>query len=223
MPQVMDPYQAVPANPGQGLPPAGNNGLPPAGNNAPPPGGTLPPANTDTSIRSTEGLLSVAVPEDARIFVNGQLTSSTGDLRQYVSRGLKSGYNYTYEVKAEVVRDGKTVEQVKTVDLRAGQTAKLAFDFAPGKSLETSLTVHVPADAKVFLAGNETAATGETRVFKTAGLTEGKGWEGYTIRVVLERDGKTITKEEKISLKAGDEKEISFDFDANGDRVASAR
>jgi hypothetical protein len=48
-----------------------------------------------------------------------------------------------------VVRDGKTVEQVKTVNLRAGETAKVAFDFPADDAAATSLTVHVPADAKV--------------------------------------------------------------------------
>ena len=44
-------------------------------------------------------------------------------------RVLATGFNYTYEVRAEVVRDGRTVEQVKKIDLRAGETANLAFDF----------------------------------------------------------------------------------------------
>ena len=56
--------------------------------------------------------------------MNGQATSSTGDTRQYVSRDLTAGYNYTYEVRAEIVRDGRTVEQVKKVDLRAGEAGR---------------------------------------------------------------------------------------------------
>ena len=138
-----------------------------------------------------DGLLSVNVPEDAKIYVNGQATSSTGDLRQYVSRDLAAGYNYSYEVRAEVVRDGRTVEQVKKIDLRAGETANVAFDFDGSSSAETSLTVHVPADAKVYLAGNATKASGETRVFRTTGLTGSKAWDGYTVRVELERGGRT--------------------------------
>ena len=59
--------------------------------------------------------------------------------------------------------------------------------------------MHVPADAKVFLAGNATKASGETRVFRTTGLTGSKSWEGYTVRVELERGGRTLTKEETIT------------------------
>ena len=195
---------------------------------APPAGGTLPPATVPpaavppagTPASYSDGLLAVSVPEDARIFVNGQPTSSTGGLRQYVSRNLKNGFNYAYEVRAEVVRDGKPVELVKSVNVRAGETAALAFDFPATDSSQTSLTIHVPADAKVYLAGNATKATGETRIFRTTGLTTGKSWDGYTVRVELDRGGKVETKEETISLKAGETREIRFDF--GGDKVASS-
>jgi uncharacterized protein (TIGR03000 family) len=79
----------------------------------------------------------------------------------------------------------------------------------------------VPADAKVYLAGNATKASGETRIFRTTGLTTGKSWDGYTVRVELDRGGKVETKEETISLKAGESREIRFDF--GGDKVASNR
>src|SRR5262245_59922997 len=208
-----------------GVMPVDPSVIPPAGTMpAPAPGTTVPPApapgGSTTSMRA-DGLLSVNVPEDAKIFVNGQATSSTGDARQYVSRDLASGYNYTYEVRAEVVRDGRTVEQVKKVDLRAGETAKVAFDFGGNSTsaVETSLTLHVPADAKVYLAGNSTKAGGETRVFRTTGLSGNKGWDNYTVRVELERGGRMLTKEETISLKAGQSQELSFEFD--GDKIAS--
>jgi uncharacterized protein (TIGR03000 family) len=208
----IDPSTTVPMLPGAEIPPS-----------APMPGGIAPAPipGQQTSHSRIDGLLAVNVPEDAKIYVNGQTTTSTGSARQYVSRDLQSGFNYTYEVRAEVVRDGRTIEQVKKVDLRAGETANLAFDFPATASAETSLTVHVPADAKVYLAGNATKASGETRVFRTTGLAGNKSWEGYTVRVELERGGRTLTKEETITLKAGQSQELNFDFE--GDKVASAR
>jgi len=193
---------------------------PPAGGvPAAPAPGVAPMPGTTTSTGRADGLLSVNVPDDAKIFVNGQATTSVGEVRQYVSRDLAAGFNYSYEVRAEVVRDGRTVEQVKKIDVRAGETANVAFDFGNAASTETSLTVHVPSDAKVYLAGNTTKASGETRIFRTTGLSGSKSWEGYTVRVELERGGRTITKEETITLKAGQSQELSFDFDA--DKVAS--
>jgi uncharacterized protein (TIGR03000 family) len=207
-------------SPGVPMMPVDPSMAPPAGAPEAAPAPT-PAPGTSTSNTRADGLLAVSVPQDAKIFVNGQATSSTGDMRQYVSRDLQSGYNYSYEVRAEVVRDGRTVEQVKKVDLRAGETANLAFDFGGGSSVETSLTLHVPSDAKVYLAGNATKAGGETRVFRTTGLSGSKTWDGYTIRVELDRGGRTLTKEETISLKAGESQELRFDFD--GDKIASTR
>jgi uncharacterized protein (TIGR03000 family) len=208
----VDPSLVPPAG---AVPPAGI--VPPAG--AVPPAGTVP--GTPTSINRADGLLAVNVPDDAKIFVNGQPTTSTGSLRQYISRDLKNGFNYSYEVRAEAIRDGKTVEQLKTVNVRAGETATVNFDFPATQEAETSLTVHVPADAKVYLAGNPTKAGGEKRVFRTTGLAGDKSWEGYTVRVELERGGRVITKEETISLKAGESRELRFEFE--GDKVASSR
>ena len=181
--------------------------------------GATPPPPASTSIQRADGMLAVNVPEDAKIYVNGNATSSTGSERQYVSRELQRGFNYTYEVKAEVVRDGQTIEQVKTVNLRAGQTAELAFDFAAADNVETSLTVNVPADAKVFLAGNPTNAKGETRVFRTTGLAGGKAWDDYIVRVEFERDGEQVIEEKTITLKAGESQELTFAGQA--ERVAA--
>lgn len=190
------------------------------------PMGDVPPeapkaGEKETSLRRIDGLLAVEVPEDAQIFVNDQPTKSTGERREYVSRNLELGYTYTYEVRAEAIRDGQTVVETKKVDLKAGQTARVAFDLAPSQKVETRLTVKVPSDARVYLGGNETSAKGETRVFRTTGLKEGKGWSDYTIKVELNRGGRTIVKEKRIDLRAGETQEIEFDFD--GDKVADAR
>lgn len=166
-------------------------------------------------------MLMVEVPPEARIFVNGRPTTSTGTRREYVSRNLKPGFSYSYEVRAEIIRDGQVVEETKTIDLKAGQVARLAFDLDAPQKVETTLTVHVPADAKVYLAGNETTAKGQTRVFRTTGLRGDLRWDDYTVKVEVERGGRTIVEEKKVSLKAGDAKELTFDFEA--DKVADAR
>ena len=69
-------------------------------------------------------------------------------------------------------------------------------------------------------SGNATKATGETRVFRTAGLTSGQAWEGYTVKVEVERGGRMIVQEKTITLNGGQAQELSFDF--NNDKVASA-
>jgi uncharacterized protein (TIGR03000 family) len=184
-----------------------------------------PAAAPGTTMNSSgrTALLAVHVPADARVFVNGLATRSTGADRRYVSNGLRPGMNYTYELKAQMIRDGKPVEETKVVQLQAGQTAEVDFNNAgaeivdertAAKPVKTSLTLNVPADAKVYLSGNESKSTGEVRQFVTTKLNAGESWDNYTIRVELERNGQKITKEETIKLAAGQTRELTIDVDA---------
>ena len=75
------------------------------------------------------GILTVWVPYDAKVSINGLETKSTGSRRQFVSFGLKSGLTYKYVVKAQVVRNGQTQEDTRTVTLTAGQVTAVAFGF----------------------------------------------------------------------------------------------
>lgn len=97
--------------------------LPPAAGDAPKPtaGRRLPP---------DAARLTVVVPQDAQVYVNGMLTKTVGTQRQFVSHGMKPGRSYTYEVRALVTRDGETLSDVQVVRVRVGEARKLAFDFA---------------------------------------------------------------------------------------------
>ncbi len=174
-----------------------------------------------TSLTRDGALLTVNVPENARVLVNGITTRSTGSLRRYVSRNLTPGFDYSYEVQAEVMVDGKPMVQTKTVQLRAGQKAQLAFDMNTAPPVETALTLNVPADAKVYLAGNETRGNGKVRTFRTTKLADGQTWSEYVVRVVVDESGESRAKEETITLRAGEQRELTFDF--NIDKVAAAR
>ncbi|HWA97831.1 MAG TPA: TIGR03000 domain-containing protein, partial [Pirellulales bacterium] len=187
---------------------------------APAPAPAPGPAVPMTSINSAT--LIVSVPADAKVYVNGKLTTSTGTLRRYVSNNLEPGFTYTYELRAERTVEGKPVTETQLIKVRAGQTADLAFNFtgneADGKIAEqpaaTKLTLHVPADAKVYLSGNVTRSTGEVREFTTTRLAKGQEWNDYTVRIEIERDGKTISKEEKLTLVGGQARDLSVDLDA---------
>ena len=77
----------------------------------------------------SSGVLTVWVPSDAKVIVNGLETRSKGSRRQFISYGLKPGMNYKYVIKAEVVRSGVVVEDTRTVTLTAGQVTAIAFGF----------------------------------------------------------------------------------------------
>lgn len=185
----------------------------------------MPPK--DSAIR-----LDLNVPEDALVFINGQATSSTGGLRLYVSPNLKPDTLYTYAIRTEVIRDGKSLRQTRTVQLQAGAIESLSFDFpeaspalgasqgSTSQQLTTSLILHVPSDAKVTLAGLETETSGAQREFTTT-LLSGSSWVGYAIRVEIQRDGRSLVQERTVDLRPGDCRELRFDFHLN--QVASTR
>jgi uncharacterized protein (TIGR03000 family) len=177
------------------------------------------PKPTDSTqletVPADAALLVVEVPAGAKIFVNGSETKSTGGVRRFMSRGLQAGKQYEFAVKMTVDRDGTPAEETKMVSLTAGERSTVSFDSAA----KTSLTLRVPADAKVWLAGNATAASGTVRQFETAGLTAGQSWKNYEIRVTAVVDGREETISKVIDLAAGDRIELALD---PAQRVASA-
>mgnify|MGYP000562329588 CR=1 FL=1 len=76
----------------------------------------------------------------------------------------------------------------------------------------TKLTVRVPSDAKVTLAGTPTKQTGEVREFATGRLSAGQTWDNYIVHVEVTRDGKTLAEDRTIMLTGGQAQELSFDL-----------
>jgi len=173
----------------------------------------------ESSIGHDEIQLNVLVPADARLFVNGNATTSQGTNRQFVSRRLEAGGAYKFDIRAERTVEGQVVEETKSVVLVAGKSQEVTFALAkPNAKAETVLTLNVPADAKVVLAGNSTKTIGEQRVYRTKELNNGQVWEDYTI--VVTHNG--VTKEKVIRLIGGDEMQVAFNFDSNiSDALAS--
>jgi len=88
----------------------------------------IPPAN-DSAVRG-RAIMAVRLPADAKLYENDRPTQNTGVVRRYEATGLRAGTNYRYVMRAEVVRDGRTLSQEKVILVRAGEQAELAFDFA---------------------------------------------------------------------------------------------
>ncbi|MEM7314192.1 MAG: TIGR03000 domain-containing protein [Planctomycetota bacterium] len=169
-------------------------------------GGEEPVEGVIDTTQNSRSRLIVNVPAEAIVYVNGKRTTTPGTVRRYFASQLAPNRNYTYEVRA--VLNGQS--ETKVVKMRAGAARKLAFDFsAPA---ETVLTLNVPVEAKVELAGSKTKQTGPTRVFRTSRLKAGETWNGYTVRVTLEKDGHTLTKERTLALTGGKSTTVTMDF-----------
>lgn len=88
-----------------------------------------PQAGLAPAAEPTSGVIGVWVPAKARVVINGLETTSTGPYREYVSHGLKPGAVYPYEIRAQIARDGRLIEKIRTVYLTAGAHQRVAFQF----------------------------------------------------------------------------------------------
>ena len=90
-------------------------------------GGARPPYGPMPAAMPLTALLKVQVPENAEIWLEGHKMRSVGAQRHYRSPPLDPAKDYVYEVRARWLVDGKAIEDVRHVAIRAGAT--LAVDF----------------------------------------------------------------------------------------------
>lgn len=83
---------------------------------------------------SDAAVLVVNLPADATLTIDGQKTESTGPRRVLVSPSLPQGKEFTYELKARIMKDGKSSEETKTVKVKAGQEIPVNFTAMAGSS-----------------------------------------------------------------------------------------
>jgi uncharacterized protein (TIGR03000 family) len=77
---------------------------------------------SSTLAEPASATILVSLPADARLLIDDQATTSTGYSRLFVSPTLNPGREYHYTLKAQAVRDGKTVTAERVITVRAGET-----------------------------------------------------------------------------------------------------
>jgi len=70
----------------------------------------------------------VRVPAGAKVYIDNNLMKSTATERVFKSPALEPGESYFYMVRAIVEKDGKEIEEVRKVSVRAGEKSLVAFD-----------------------------------------------------------------------------------------------
>ena len=168
------------------------------------PDAPIPDADADsTELRQkkSEAVLSLKLPKEAKVYINGKLTKTEGRLRQYVSRNLTKGKNYRYRVKAVVEKDGREIVRTQLVSMSPGKDRLIKFKF--DQPQVTTLVLKVPRDAKVLLDGKETKAKGKIRTFSTRKLSNEQSWNDYKIEVRYVKDGKQVVEHRSVNLVAG--------------------
>jgi uncharacterized protein (TIGR03000 family) len=164
----------------------------------------------EASLDADATMISVMVPEDADVYVNGYRTQSGGMRRRFVSSGLQAGRKYAFEVRVVAQRDGREVSDSQVLQVMAGERNELAFNLPTTTEVESTLTLHVPENAEVTLAGSPTRIGGATRVFRTTRLSANETWDNYTVQVSWEDHGQTLTRSKSITLVGGEARELSF-------------
>jgi len=79
-----------------------------------------------TSINQGAKLI-VDLPPDAMLFIDDQPMKITSQHPIFATPKLEDGKTYFYEVRAEVVRDGKVLTDTKRVEFRAGDELRESF------------------------------------------------------------------------------------------------
>ena len=89
---------------------------------------------------------------------------------------------------------------------------------AQDEGQRATLRVRLPADAKLLVDGQETKQTGSLRRFYSPPLEPGKNYH-YNFEWTYSKNGDTVKRTKKVSVRAGDDKEV--DLRDNDDKEKS--
>jgi uncharacterized protein (TIGR03000 family) len=97
---------------------------PPAATPPPP----MPPKNgQSTDARTAPATITVSLPADATLSIDGVVTRQTSDVRQFSTPSLAADQTFFYTLTAEIVREGQTLTSVQKVTVRAGETTNVSL------------------------------------------------------------------------------------------------
>jgi uncharacterized protein (TIGR03000 family) len=102
-----------------------------------PPAQMMPPAKPDTlpaPKTTTPGVtlpnrarVIVELPADAKLFIDDQLMKTTSETRSFNTPALDKDQTYFYDLRAEIVRDGKQISVSKRITLKSGDVVRTRF------------------------------------------------------------------------------------------------
>jgi uncharacterized protein (TIGR03000 family) len=90
-----------------------------------------PKASLENKVRSR---VVIDTPENAKLYVDGQLMQTGSTHRVFQTPELTPGATYFYDVKIEVVKNGKTETDEQRIYVRPGQETAVAFREPPVRS-----------------------------------------------------------------------------------------
>lgn len=79
-------------------------------------------------VPSNRALVIVDLPADAHLYLEGKLTQGDASLRAFITPELEMGASYSYTLRVEFTRQGRTESQTRQVYFRAGNQVRVNFN-----------------------------------------------------------------------------------------------
>ncbi|MSQ95983.1 MAG: TIGR03000 domain-containing protein [Gemmataceae bacterium] len=89
---------------------------------------TKPNEQEEVAIPSNTARVIVNLPSDARLWVENVECPLTSDVRSFNTPALNLNHRYFYNVRAEIVRDGRTISETQRVIIIPGAEARVDFN-----------------------------------------------------------------------------------------------
>ena len=93
----------------------------------------LPVAREEQKISAKAAMIRIKVPPKAIVFLSGEAMAQGGSIREFVTRDLESGKQYTAEVQAKWKENGLEVMQTRKVPLNPGDRVTVDFTRPPDR------------------------------------------------------------------------------------------
>jgi uncharacterized protein (TIGR03000 family) len=149
-------------------------------------------AATDRNV----ALVVVELPEDAALWVDGQLTRATGRTRYFESPPLAADAKYSYTMRAAWFEDGQWVSQKREVPIQAGEMAAVYLTLSPDALNKKKVEAHIESNlAKLDPRDREVA-----RQQKTCAVREGArlGEYGVPVKVTVKDQPVFVCHEDHV-------------------------
>ncbi len=88
-----------------------------------------PKKATEEAAVPAPATIIVNLPADAKLAIDDFVTTSTSSPRYFATPTLARGKDFTYMLKAEIQRDGRTLTTTQMVTVRAGEESRVELQF----------------------------------------------------------------------------------------------
>lgn len=143
----------------------------------------------------------VTLPADARMSIDGQLSSLTGSTRVFETPPLATTAEHYYQIKIEVERGGKTLQHTETVIVKPGRVSRVNFA-EPAATNTARIDVRIPEGATLTVEGRPWDATASRATVTTPALEPGKTYY-YRLRAEWANGGRTEAINKEVAFRAG--------------------